>query len=254
MLQTMLSVIIPAYNEAALIDKTMREAHAVIGGAMPFEIIVIDDGSDDGLAEVAEKTAAALGQCRVIRHPDRAGKSSALRTGALAARGRWIAMMDGDGQNDPAYLIAMANEINLAKVERVGLVAGNRKSRHDGQSRKLASRFANGLRRRLLNDDCPDTACGLKIISRDLFLAMPFFDALHRFLPAFANHLGYDVVNVPVNDRPRDAGHSKYSNIGRATAGFFDLMGVIWLMRRAHIPSADFIRSEFMIREFDDAG
>ncbi len=254
MSQSMLSIIIPAYNEAALIENVMREAHEIIGAVLPIEMIVVDDGSEDGLAEVAEKTAAALGQCRVIRHPDRAGKSSALRTGALAARGRWIAMMDGDGQNDPAYLIEMAKEIDLAKVQRVGLVAGNRKSRHDGRSRKWASRFANGLRRTLLNDDCPDTACGLKLISRDVFLALPFFDALHRFLPALVNHLGYDVVNVPVNDRPRDAGQSKYSNIGRATAGFFDLMGVIWLMRRTHIPSADFIRAEYMRRENDDAG
>ncbi len=254
MSQSMLSIIIPAYNEAALIGNVMREAHDVIGGPMPIEIIVVDDGSDDDLAEVAEKTAAEIGNARVIRHPARAGKSAALRTGALAARGRWIVMMDGDGQNDPAYVPAMAEKIDLTKVARIGLIAGNRKSRHDGQSRKLASRFANGLRRRLLNDDCPDTACGLKLISRDLFLAMPFFDALHRFLPAFANHLGFEVVNVPVNDRPRDAGQSKYSNIGRAAAGFFDLMGVIWLMRRTHVPSADFIRSEYVRRDIDDAG
>lgn len=220
MSQSMLSVIIPAFNEAALIDKVMREAHEIIGAELPMEIIVVDDGSDDGLAAVAEKTAEALGDCRVIRHPNRAGKSSALRTGALAARGRWIVTMDADGQNDPLYVVAMVKEIDLAKIERVGLVAGNRKSRHDGQSRKLASRFANGLRRTLLNDHCPDTACGLKLIARDLFLALPFFDAMHRYLPALVNHLGYEVVNVPVNDRPRDAGQSKYSNIGRATAGF----------------------------------
>lgn len=254
MSQSLISIVIPAYNEATLIDKVMREADAIIGAAMPVELIVVDDGSDDGLAAIAEKTAATLGNARVIRHPGRAGKSAALRTGALAARGRWIATMDGDGQNDPQYVVAMAKEIDLAKVGRVGLVAGNRKARHDGQSRKIASRFANGLRRRLLNDDCPDTACGLKLISRDLFLAMPFFDALHRFLPAFANHLGYEIVNVPVKDRPRDAGQSKYSNIGRAAAGFFDLMGVIWLMRRTHVPSPEFIRAEYISREFDDAG
>lgn len=250
----MLSVVIPAYNEAALIEQVMREAHNIIGGVAPLEIIVVDDGSDDGLAAVAEKTAAALGHTRVVRHPNRAGKSAALRTGMLAARGRWVVTMDGDGQNDPAYIAEMIKEIDLAKVERVGLVCGNRKSRHDGRSRKWASRFANRLRRTLLNDDCPDTACGLKLISRDVFLALPFFDALHRYLPALVNHLGYDVVNVPVNDRPRDAGQSKYSNVGRATAGFFDLMGVIWLTRRTHIPSAAFIRSEYISREFDNAG
>ena len=251
MAEAMLSIVIPAFNEAALIDKVMREADEIVGVAMPIEIIVVDDGSDDGLFDVASATAASLKNARVIKHPERAGKSSALRTGALAARGFWIATMDGDGQNDPKYIPAMVSEIDLGKVGAVGLVAGNRQKRHDGGSRKIASRIANTLRKNLLDDDCPDTACGLKLISRDVFLALPFFDALHRYLPAFVNHLGYEVINVPVEDRPRDAGQSKYSNIGRAAAGLFDLLGVIWLLQRTNVPSAAFVRRDGVGRGTD---
>jgi dolichol-phosphate mannosyltransferase len=137
----------------------------------------------------------------------------------LQARAIWVATMDGDGQDDPRSVVDMAKAVDLSTVGEVGLVAGNRTNRTDGANRKFASRFANGLRRSLLNDDCPDTACGLKLIVRDVFLAMPFFDALHRYLPALTRHLGYDIVNVPVVNRARTAGASKYTNLGRAAAG-----------------------------------
>ena len=144
--------------------------------------------------------------------------------------------MDGDGQNDPADIVNMTKSVDLSKVERVGLVAGIRRKRNDGASRKTASKLANALRRSLLHDDCPDTACGLKLIPRDLFLALPFFDALHRYLPALVRHFGFETVCVSVDDRPRGAGTSKYSNIGRAAAGLVDLIGVMWLMRRTTLP------------------
>ncbi|MEM8985644.1 MAG: glycosyltransferase family 2 protein [Pseudomonadota bacterium] len=235
-----LSVVIPAFNEGGNIGRLVRETVDKLGNAVALDIIVIDDESDD---DTAQELAALkdVGELRVIRHPKRSGKSAALRTGALAARADWIATMDGDAQNDPADILNMVREIDLTRVGAVGLVAGIRRKRNDGESRKMASRFANGLRQRLLRDDCPDTGCGLKLLPRDVFLAMPFFDALHRYIPAFARHLGFEVRYVSVDDRPRESGVSKYSNFGRAVAGLFDLAGVVWLMRRGSVPSKDLL-------------
>ncbi len=238
-----ITIVIPAYNEAEAIVSVVNEAREVFDQAFTsFEIVVIDDGSADDTAGALGPLAAEDARIRVIRHPNRSGKSAALRTGMLQARAIWVATMDGDGQDDPRSVVDMAKAVDLSTVGEVGLVAGNRTNRTDGANRKFASRFANGLRRSLLNDDCPDTACGLKLIVRDVFLAMPFFDALHRYLPALTRHLGYDIVNVPVVNRARTAGASKYTNLGRAAAGLFDLLGVIWLMRRTHTPSPDLLR------------
>lgn len=233
MADAILSIIIPCFNEAETIGPVIAEVLEKTE-AHGARVIVVDDGSDDGTAEAAR--AAGNDRVRVISHKERAGKSAAIRTGALAADTVWIGTMDGDGQDDPDDLLRMAAEIDLGRVGDVGLVGGVRQNRTDGANRKWASRLANGLRKSLLNDDCPDTACGLKVLPRDLYLAMPFFDALHRYLPAWNKKFGYEARYVPVTNRPRAAGQSKYSNIGRAVAGFFDLMGVVWLMRRTHIP------------------
>lgn len=229
------SIIIPCFNEAENIGAVIAEVLEKTED-LGAHVIVVDDGSDDGTSDAA-RAQSDTDRLQVITHPSRAGKSAAVRTGALAAKGLWIGTMDGDGQDDPADLVRMTEEIDLGSVGSIGLVGGVRQNRTDGSSRKTASRLANGLRKRLLKDDCPDTACGLKVVPRDLFLAMPFFDALHRYLPAWVRHFGYDAAYVPVTNRPRQAGVSKYSNIGRAAAGFFDLMGVVWLMRRTHTPS-----------------
>jgi dolichol-phosphate mannosyltransferase len=130
----------------------------------------------------------------------------------------------------------MSKEVDVTQVGRLGLVAGNRRRRTAGRNRLIASRIANAIRRRILKDDCPDTGCGLKLIPRDLFLALPYFDSLHRYIPALVNHLGYEVKNVPVDDRPRISGRSKYGNFSRAAVGVVDLMGVVWLMRRTTVP------------------
>lgn len=237
-----ISIVIPAFNEAASIEQVVREAFEVFEPAFErFEVIVVDDGSDDDTAGALAGFADAEPRLRVIRHPNRSGKSAALRTGMLAGRALWAATMDGDGQDDPRSIVDMAAAVDLSSVSETGLVAGVRSNRTDGANRKFASRLANGLRRSLLNDDCPDTACGLKLIVRDLFLALPFFDALHRYLPALSRHLGYEIVCVPVVNRARSAGSSKYTNLGRAAAGLFDLLGVIWLMRRTHTPSRKLI-------------
>jgi len=232
-----LSIVIPAFNEADSIQSVVEEAIGVFeAGLDSFEVIVVDDGSDDDTAGALCALADADARLRVIRHPNRSGKSAGLRTGFLAARGLWVGTMDGDGQDDPQSIVEMAKAVDLSTVDKVGVVVGCRANRTDGANRKFASRFANGLRRTLLNDDCPDTACGLKLMPRDLFLVLPFFDALHRYLPALSGHLGYETVNVTVVNRPRAAGESKYTNLGRAAAGLFDLLGVIWLMRRTHYP------------------
>ena len=236
-----LSILIPVYNEEASIAALIREIVSVNAAGIDLEIIVIDDGSDDGTADAIDALSRELPQLRLLRHQRRSGKSAALRSGALSARGRWIGTMDGDGQDDPADLFAMVNEIDLQTVGPVGLVGGVRRQRTDGGSRKYASRLANGVRQSLLKDDCPDTACGLKVMPRALFLMFPFFDALHRYLPAFTRHFGFETRYVPVTNRPRRAGVSKYSNIGRAAAGLFDLTGVVWLMRRTKTPGRDFL-------------
>jgi dolichol-phosphate mannosyltransferase len=237
-----ISIVVPAYNEAESIEGVVREAIEVFEAAFDsFEIIVIDDGSADDTAGALAAMSQVDSRVRVIRHPNRSGKSAALRTGMMAGRALWAATMDGDGQDDPRSVVDMAAAVDLTTVGEVGLVAGCRTNRTDGANRKFASRFANGLRRSLLNDDCPDTACGLKLIVRDLFLALPFFDALHRYLPALARHMGFGIVCVSVVNRARSAGASKYTNLGRAAAGLFDLLGVIWLMRRTHIPSRELV-------------
>ena len=237
-----ISVVIPAFEEAESIADVVAEAAGVFDEAFEsFEIIVVDDGSSDDTAGALTALSETEPRLKVVRHPRRAGKSAALRTGMIEARAVWAATMDGDGQDDPRSIADMASAVDLATIGDVGVVAGCRTNRTDGANRKFASRFANGLRRALLNDDCPDTACGLKLIVRDVFLAMPFFDALHRYLPAMTRHLGYGVACVDVVNRPRAAGASKYTNFGRAAAGLFDLMGVIWLMRRTHTPGGQLL-------------
>jgi len=231
-----LSVVVPVYDEAGNIEAVVGEALSKLVAAGDFEIIFVNDGSNDETGARLAQLAANAPAMRAVSHSRRSGKSAALRTGFMAARALWVATMDGDGQNDPDDIVAMTKSVDLSRVGEVGLVAGIRRTRNDGASRKTASKFANNLRRALLHDDCPDTACGLKLIPRDLFLAFPFFDSLHRYLPAFTRHFGFKAVYVMVNDRPRGAGVSKYSNIGRAFAGLWDLLGVMWLMRRTHLP------------------
>jgi len=236
-----LSILIPVFNEEASISALLQEILDKKPDGVRAEIIVINDGSEDGTAAAVESFASGHPEVRLITHPQRSGKSAALRTGALAAKGLWMGTLDGDGQDDPADLFAMAGEVDLTRIGEVGLVGGVRRERTDGSSRKFASRFANGLRQSLLKDDCPDTACGLKLLPRDLFLQFPFFDALHRYLPAFTRHFGFETRYVKVDNRPRQAGVSKYSNFGRAVAGIFDLTGVVWLMRRTKTPGRAFV-------------
>jgi dolichol-phosphate mannosyltransferase len=229
-----LSVVIAVFNEAENVAAVARETLAALTPGPLFEIVFVDDGSTDDT--VAALKAVGDPRIVIVRHIGRCGKSQAVRTGVLAARGRWIGTMDGDGQNDPADVARM-----LALALDAGgspLVAGVRRRRNDPVSRLVATRIANGIRQAILADGCPDTGCGLKLFERDKFLLLPVFEGQHRFLPALFRTYGHPLVLHDVNHRPRTAGKSKYSNIGRALVGVVDLFGVVWLRARTRAPRA----------------
>ncbi len=224
-----LSVVIPVRNEGPNIAPLVAEIEAALAG-VPHEIVYVDDGStDDTAARLAELRAAA--PLVVRRHRTSCGQSAAIVTGVRAARGAWIATLDGDGQNDPADIPALLARAR-AQDDPLVLIAGHRVSRRDTRMKRIASRLANGIRARLLGDATPDTGCGLKLFRREAFLAVPHFDHMHRYLPALFIRAGGRVESVPVNHRPRTRGHSNYGTLDRLWVGIFDLMGVYWLQRR----------------------
>lgn len=229
-----LSVVIPVKNEADNIVPLVEEVEAALAGRFDFEILVIDDGSTDATADRLKAARSRLPRLRLIRHAANRGQSAGVWTGVKHARGEWIATLDGDGQNDPADLPQMFARLSVDP--KPDMVAGHRVNRKDTASKKIASRFANRIRGALLKDETPDSGCGIKIFRRALFLELPYFDHMHRFLPALARRHGAHVVSVPVNHRPRGAGSSNYTNFGRLKAGLLDLIGVWWLIRRSRLP------------------
>jgi len=230
-----ISIVIPAYNEAGNIARLVSETLAAVPDAMLGEIIVVDDCSAD--ATGAELRALGAERLRCLRHAHRAGQSAALRTGVRAARHAIIVTMDGDGQNDPKNIAALVQRLGVDQGGEPALVGGVRARRRASGSRRWASLFANWLRGRLLKDGCPDTGCGIKAFHRAAFLDLPYFSTMHRYLPALFLTYGHRVAYVPVNDRPRLAGRSKYTNLGRALVGIYDLVGVAWLRRRTVLPA-----------------
>jgi len=231
-----LSVVIPVKNEADNIAPVVGEISAALGGLVEYEILYVDDGSNDATASEISRLAAKNPQVRLLRHRRSYGQSAAICTGVRAARAAWIATLDGDGQNDPADIPAMWRLARQASARPPLLITGYRERRQDSWSKRWASRIANAIRGRLLGDRTPDTGCGLKLFPRSLFLDLPHFDHMHRFLPALVLREGGTVLSVPVNHRPRRRGISKYGVFDRLGAGIIDLVGVMWLQRRPARP------------------
>lgn len=229
-----ISVVIPVKDEAGNAGPLARE----IGEAMrktgfdtSYELLFVDDGSTDKTAEELIAARESLPMLRILSHPRSYGQSRAIRSGVMAAKGDLIITLDGDGQNDPADIPKLLSEFSGAP-ETLAMVAGERTRRKDRWSKRLASRAANRFRRWALNDNAKDVGCGLKLFRRDVFLSLPYFDHMHRYLIALVQREGYDVRFVPVGHRPRGAGKSKYGNWDRFIVGIADLRGVMWLKRR----------------------
>jgi len=225
------SVVVPVRNEAGNIAPLVAEIAAALDGKWPFEVVYVDDGSTDGTADEIKRLMARHPWLRGVRHKQSCGQSAAVRSGVRAARAPLVVTLDGDGQNDPAFLPALVRALE-AGAPRTGLIAGQRVGRKASGFKKLQSRIANGVRGAVLRDGTRDTGCGLKAFRRDLFLTLPYFDGLHRFLPALMRREGYDVGYVDVVDRPRGAGVSNYGMWDRLWVGILDLAGVWWLIRR----------------------
>jgi dolichol-phosphate mannosyltransferase len=230
-----LSLVIPVRNEQPNVAPLVTEIRAALDGRLDYEIVYVDDGSSDGTGDEVRRVARDFPRLRLVRHRTSCGQSAAIRTGVKAARAPWIATLDGDGQNDPADIPALWERVR-GEPGRATLIAGWRQKRRDSWVKRLSSRVANGVRSRLLGDATPDTGCGLKLFRRDLFLDLPYFDHMHRFLPALVLRSGGRTVSVPVNHRPRERGRSNYGTLDRLMVGITDLFGVMWLKRRAKLP------------------
>ncbi len=229
----LLSVVVPVRNEQDNIAPLIKEIHAALDGVVDYEIVYVNDGSTDATAQRLAEIHATCPRLRVLRHATSCGQSTAVRSGIKAARGDWIATLDGDGQNDPADIPKLISALE----QGVELVGGNRRhARRDTWIKRISSVIANGVRSRLLGDATPDTGCGLKLFSREVFLDLPYFDHMHRFLPALVIRHGGRVVSVPANHRPRERGVSNYGTLDRLMVGIVDLFGVMWLQRRAKCP------------------
>jgi dolichol-phosphate mannosyltransferase len=227
-----LSVLVPIYNEAENIPLLIGEIRAALDGLIDYELIYVDDGSTDASWQILQQLSQNFNQLRIIRHRSTYGQSVALLTGVKAAAGTWIVTLDGDGQNDPAdiprLLVALKQHSSSLQM-----IAGIRVKRQDNWLKRISSRFANGIRSRLLHDNTIDTGCGLKLFSRQAFLSLPHFNHMHRFLAALFLRNGGDIISITVNHRCRVHGQSKYGFFDRLGVGIVDLFGVMWLQRRA---------------------
>jgi len=225
------SIVVPVRNEAGNIAPLITEIAAALDGRWAHEIIYVNDGSTDGTPDRLAEEMTRRPNLRVLRHEKSSGQSAAVRSGVRAARGDIVATLDGDGQNNPAFLRDLIGAVEQGNG-RVGLAAGQRVGRKDTGFKRFQSRLANKVRNAVLKDGTRDTGCGLKAFRRDVFLMMPYFDGLHRFLPALVRREGYDIAYVDVIDRPRHSGVSNYGFFDRLWIGIMDLAGVWWLIRR----------------------
>ena len=234
----MLSVVVPVYNEQDNVAPLVGEIVAALRGSVDFEIVYVDDDSTDATLARLQALKAEVPELRIVRHLANGGQSAATRNGVKAARGAWIATLDGDGQNDPADIPKLLAERDRAASD-VKLFAGWRVERKDSGSKRWASKWANAIRSRMLRDATPDTGCGIKLFEREAFLDLPYFDHMHRYLPALMQRAGWKTVSVPVNHRHRGSGVSKYNNLNRALVGIADLRGVAWLNRRNRVVATE---------------
>jgi dolichol-phosphate mannosyltransferase len=243
MTQPALSVVVPVFNEEGNVASLVGEIVAALRGLPPgqggdFEIVYVDDDSKDATLARLQALKAEVPELRVVRHLVQSGQSTAIRNGVKAARGAWIATLDGDGQTDPADIPKLIAERAKA-APAVKLFAGWRVNRMDSGSKRWASKWANAIRSRMLRDATPDTGCGIKLFEREAFLDLPHFNHMHRYLPALMQRAGWKTVSVPVNHRHRGTGVSKYNNLNRALVGIADLRGVAWLIKRGKVTAVE---------------
>jgi len=240
------SIVVPVHNEVDNIIALIDEIVKAMSSAKAYEIIYVDDGSTDETAAVLKQAMRSIKALRVLRHQRSCGQSAAIHTGVKAAVYPYIATLDGDGQNDPADISRLYEVLTQQSQPQTPLwmVAGWRNKRYDSAWRLFSSKVANAVRSRLLGDDTPDTGCGLKVFLRDKFLELPYFDHMHRFLPALILRAGGLVISEPVAHRSRANGQSKYGTLDRLWAGIIDLLGVIWLQKRAKLTEVQEIDRE----------
>lgn len=227
------SIVIPMKDEEGNVGPLLDRIDAACAGRR-FEVVIVNDGSGDRTADVVRELRRKHDWLRLLNHEKSAGQSAAVWSGVRAAHAEIVATMDGDGQNPPEEVPKLIDRI-MAE-DKPYLVAGQRVGRVDTAAKKLASKFANRLRGAMLKDDTRDSGCGLKAFRRSAYLDLPYFNHMHRFLPALFNGTGLSVVHVDVTAEPRGAGQSKYTNLGRALVGIWDLFGVAWLIKRQSRP------------------
>lgn len=227
-----ISIVIPAKNEAENLPLLLDGIDKAMAAYSDYEVLVVDDGSTDATADILRARMGGQPNLRLVRHDVSGGQSAAVHSGVLAARGAVVCTLDADGQNPPSELPKLLAPLLAPGSERIGLVAGQRVGRQDTASKRLASRLANWIRSKALKDGTRDTGCGLKAFRREAFLRLPFFNHMHRYLPALFARDGWEVSHVDVAHAPRHAGRSHYNNLQRGFVGAIDLLGVMWLIRR----------------------
>jgi len=231
-----ISVVVPVHNESENVAPLIDEIQQALSSLESCEIIFVDDGSTDDTLQKLLEIQRHSPLLRILTHQRSCGQSRAVHSGVTAAKYEWIVTLDGDGQNDPADIANLILAYRQQQSDRLWMLAGHRHRRRDTGWRRFSSKFANGIRRAILHDDTPDTGCGLKLFRRDKFLSLPYFDHIHRFLPAMMQMAGGQVISVKVGHRSRSHGQSKYGTIDRLMAGIVDMLGVLWLRNRHSLP------------------